>query len=110
MEFCVCLCFCYAFLCVHFSFAIILKRQRKLVVLLLLSYRCIVTINLLLLFLTVPWIGLQCETVVFLDQIHLLFERMDIEVIPLSKFWNNVLDVESTLYGLNFKQPPYRPS
>ena len=34
-----CLCFCYALLCVHSSFAIILKRKRKLVALLLLSYR-----------------------------------------------------------------------
>ena len=34
--------FCYALLCDHSSFAIILKRKRKLVVLLLLSYRCIV--------------------------------------------------------------------
>ena len=33
--------------CVHSSFAIILKRKRKLVALLLLSYRCIVTINVL---------------------------------------------------------------
>ena len=33
--------FCYALLCVHSSFAIILKRKRKLVALLLLSYRCI---------------------------------------------------------------------
>ena len=39
--------FCYALLRVHSSFAIILKRKRKLVALLLLSYRCIVTINVL---------------------------------------------------------------
>ena len=39
--------FCYALLCVHSSFAIILKRKRKLVALLLLSYRCIVTINVM---------------------------------------------------------------
>ena len=39
--------FCYILLCVHFSFAIILKRKRKLVALLLLSCRCIVTINVL---------------------------------------------------------------
>ena len=45
--------FCYALLCVHFSFAIILKMKRKLVALLILSYRCIVTINVLWLFLTV---------------------------------------------------------
>ena len=48
---------CYALLCVHSSFEIILKRKRKLVVLLLLSYRCIVTI-VLWLFFTVPWVGM----------------------------------------------------
>ena len=41
--------------------------------LLLLSYRCIVTINALWLFLTVPWVGLQCVVVVFPDHTHLLF-------------------------------------
>ena len=66
--------FCYALLCVHSRFAIILKRKRKLVALLLLSYRCIVTtINVLCLFLTVPWAGLQCVIVVFPDHTHLLF-------------------------------------
>ena len=59
--------FCFAFLCVHSSFAIILKRKRKLVPLLLLSYRCIVSINVMWLFLTVPWVGLQCVIVVFPD-------------------------------------------
>ena len=39
--------FCYALLCVHSSFEIMLKRKIKLVALLLLSYRCIVTINIL---------------------------------------------------------------
>ena len=53
--------FCYALLCVHSSFAIILKTKRKLVALLLLSYRCIVTINVLWLFHAVPWVYLQCE-------------------------------------------------
>ena len=53
--------FCNALLFVHSSFAIILKRNRKLVDLLLLSYRCIVTINVLWLFLTVPWVGLLCD-------------------------------------------------
>ena len=65
--------FCYALLCFHSSFAIILKRKRKLVALLLLSYRCNVTINVLWLFLTVPWVGLQCVIVVFPDHTHLLF-------------------------------------
>ena len=59
--------------CVHSSFAIILKRKRKLVALLLLSYRCIVSINFLWLFLTVPWVGLQYLIVVFPDHTYLLF-------------------------------------
>ena len=58
--------FCYALLCAHSSFEIILKRKRKLVALLLLSYRCIVTINVLWLFLKVPWVGLQYVIVIFL--------------------------------------------
>ena len=58
--------FCYA-LRVHYCYAITLKRKRNLVALLLLSYRCIVTINVLRLFLTVPWVGLQCVIVVFSD-------------------------------------------
>ena len=56
------------------SFAIILKRKRKLVALLLLSCGCIVTINVLWLFLTVPLVGLQCVIVVFPDHTHLLIE------------------------------------
>ena len=67
--------FWYALLCVHFSFAIILKRMRKLVALLILSYRCIVTINVLWLFLTVPCVGLQYVIVVFPDHTHLFFNR-----------------------------------
>ena len=39
--------FCYALLCVHSSFAIILKRKRKLDALLLLSFRYIGSINVL---------------------------------------------------------------
>ena len=65
--------FCYALLCVHSSFAIILKRKGKLVALLLLSYICIVAINVLWLFLTVPWVGLQCVIVVFPDHTYLVF-------------------------------------
>ena len=73
--------FCYALLCVHFSFAIILKRKRKLVALLLLSYRCIVTIDVLWLLLKVPWVGLQCEIVVFPAHTHLLFENREVFAI-----------------------------
>ena len=53
---CLCL-FCYALFCVHSSFALILKRKRKLVALLLLFYRYIVTLSLWF-FLMVPWVGL----------------------------------------------------
>ena len=62
--------FYYVLLCAHSSFAIILKR--KLVALLLLSNRCNVTINVLL-FLTVPWGGLQYVIMVFPDHSQLLF-------------------------------------
>ena len=54
-------------------FAIILKRKRKLVALLLLPYRCSVTVNVLWVFLTVPWVGLQSVIVVFPYHTHLLF-------------------------------------
>ena len=50
--------FCYVLLFVHSSFTIILKRRRKLVALLLLSYICIVTKNVMWFFLGVPWVGL----------------------------------------------------
>ena len=62
--------FWYALLCILSSFAITLKRKRELVALLL-SYRCLVTVNVLWLFLTVQWVGLQCVIVVFPDHTHL---------------------------------------
>ena len=46
--------FCYAFLCVHSSLAFILKRTRNVVALLILSYRWIVSINVMWLLLMVP--------------------------------------------------------
>ena len=51
----------------------ILKKKRKLVALLLLSYICVVSINVLWLFLAVPGVGLQCVIVVFTDHTHFLF-------------------------------------
>ena len=66
---------CYALLFVHSSIAIILKRERKLVALLLLSYRCIVTINFLWLFLTMPWVGLWFLIVVIPDHTHFLMKK-----------------------------------
>ena len=65
--------FCCTLLCVHSSFAIIIKRKRKLVALLLLSYRCIVTINVLWLFLAMTWVVMQCVIVAFPDHTHVLF-------------------------------------
>ena len=47
-----------------------MQRERKLDALQLLSYRCIASINVLWLFLTVPWVGLLC---VVPDHTHLLF-------------------------------------
>ena len=60
--------FCYALLCVHSSFAIILSGWESW----LLCYYCIVTINVLRLFLVVPWVGLLYVLVVFPDHSHLL--------------------------------------
>ena len=65
--------FCYTVFCGHSRFAFLLKRNRKLVILLLVSDRCLVTVNVLWLFLTVPWVGLQCVIVVFPDHTHLPF-------------------------------------
>ena len=65
--------FCYTLVCVHFSFAIILKRKKRLFALQLLSCRCIATIKVMWLFLTVPWFGLQYAIVVVPDHTHLLF-------------------------------------
>ena len=62
---------CFALNCVHSSFAIILKRKRKLIALLLLSYRCLVTVSVP--GLTVPWVILLCVFLVFPDHTHLLF-------------------------------------
>ena len=47
--------------------------KRELVALLLLSYGCLATVNVLRLFLTVPWVGLCCVIVVFPDHSQLLF-------------------------------------
>ena len=43
------------------------------IIIILLSYRCFVTINFLWLFLTVQWVGQQGVIVVFPDHTHLLF-------------------------------------
>ena len=63
----------FALLCVHSSFTIILTRKRELVALLLLSFGCLVDVNVLWLFITVPWVCLQCLIVVIPAHTHLLY-------------------------------------
>ena len=84
----------YALPCFHSSFAIIMKRMRKLVALQLLSYRCIVIINVLLLFLTVPRVGLQYMIVVFPDHTHFLFYKLHLcdSVINVTSKENVVME------------------
>ena len=72
LEFCVCLCFVMH----YFVSILVLQRKRNLVALLLLSYRCIVTVIVLWLFFTVPSDGLQCLIVVFPDHTPLLFSTL----------------------------------
>ena len=81
--------FCYALLFVHSSLAIILKRKRNLVALILLSYRFIVTIKVLWLFLTVPWVGLHYVSVVFPGHINLHFYIIGHVVLHYSLVWTN---------------------
>ena len=64
--------FWYALLGVHSNFAINLYMKRELVGLLSLSYECLVTVSVTCLFLTVPWVGLQCVIVVFPNHTHFL--------------------------------------
>ena len=64
--------FWYALLYVLYSFAVILPRKKELVALLLLSFGCNVTVNVLWLFFTMPWVRLRFVVVVFPDNNHLL--------------------------------------
>ena len=80
--------FCYALVFVYSSFAMILKRKRKLVVLLLMSYRSIITINEPWLFLTVPWVCLQCVVVVFPEYtyLRLVYAKQILQVVIVCIF------------------------
>ena len=72
-QFCGSSVFVTVLLCIIFvysCFAIILKRNTKPVALLLLSYRCIVLINVLWFILRVPWVGLQSVIVVLPVHTH----------------------------------------
>ena len=57
---------CITWFCNH------LGEEKRVVALLLLSFGCLVTLNALWLFITVPWVSLQCVIVVFLDHTLLL--------------------------------------
>ena len=65
------LCFCYALLCVYSSFVFISMGKRGLVALLCLSSWCFVIY--VWLFLAMPWVCLQCVTVVFPDHTHYFY-------------------------------------
>ena len=71
MGFCNCSIFCCALLYVHFCLTIILMGKRELVALLSLSSWCHVIA--VWLFLTVPYVCLQFEIVIFPYHTHLLF-------------------------------------
>ena len=57
----------------HYFVSFLVLLSSWLVALLLLSYGCLVTVNVLLLFLTVPCVGLHCVIVVFPGHTHLPF-------------------------------------
>ena len=76
---------------VHFSFDIILKRKRKLIALLLLSYGCLVTVYILWLFLTVPWVGLQCVIEVWPDHTYLLHRKTTLPSSRYKQFKKNAM-------------------
>ena len=67
--------FWYALLCVLSSFVIIMTRKRELVALLLVSFRSIVTVNVLWLFLSVSRVGLQCVIVVKTENISQIMKE-----------------------------------
>ena len=48
--------------------------------LLLLSFRCLFTLKIILFFLTVPWVGLQCVTVTFPDHTHFFLHYFAVTV------------------------------
>ena len=56
----------------YFMSILVLTGKRELVALLLLSLRCLGTVNVLWLFLAVPCVGLQCAIAVFPYHTHLL--------------------------------------
>ena len=96
--------FVFILLCITlclFHFAIILKRKRKLVALLLLSYGCLVIVNVLWPFLTVPWVGLQYVIVVFPGHTHIDAHRVCC-IECFLHFYFEAVETKKTLFI-----PPY---
>ena len=84
---------------------------------LLLSLGCLVTVNVLLLFVTVPWVGMQCVVVVFPDHTHLLFGLVDMinylvilfqrmSIIVFEQKFNNCKRQSKQIYEFHFSIPP----
>ena len=72
-------------------FAIMLTRKRELVALLLLSFECLVTVNDMWLFLTVPTVSRQFVIVVFPDHAHLLLVKCAFSVqIDILTFYEDL--------------------
>ena len=57
----------------HYFVPFLVLQSSSLAALLLLSYGCLVTVNVLWLFHRLPRVGLKCVIVVFPDHTHLLF-------------------------------------
>ena len=95
----VCPCF-YEVLSVLSSFSIVLLGKRELFALLKLS-SCLVFVCVLLLFLTVPCVGVQCAIVVFPDRTHSLFmhARSGVSGVPAARKYRFVSFVINTKYG-----------
>ena len=73
----------------------------------LLSYRYIVTINVLWPFLTVSWVGLQYVIVVFSDHNHLLFHVVSVRlslILVKTYLCFAISSVSSELPALEFSQ------
>ena len=68
-----------------FLFCNHLWRKRELAALLLLSFRYLVTVNVLWHFLTVPWVGLQCVIVVLWTKINTHFAMVDYKKLYMTR-------------------------
>ena len=100
VGFCVCSMFCCTLLCVRSSFAIILmgKRERW-------SLYVVWPPGVLWLFITVPWVGLQCVIVVFSDHAHLLFSCSSILIKIRQKSGIGVICGGRGYHGIPIKSP-----